>query len=66
MMSKKDFIAMADYIRTSDVKFKEGQLEVLAAFCKAQNSRFLRERWLGYIHGLNGPNGGKKSNAHHI
>lgn len=30
----------------------------LADFCKSQNGRFDRERWLGYIAGENGPNGG--------
>ena len=31
----------------------------LADFCAAQNPRFNRERWIGYIEGTNGPNGGK-------
>ena len=57
-MSKKDFIALADYIRTSDVAWTDTQLDILASFCKSQNGRFLRERWLGYIRGENGPNGG--------
>ena len=30
----------------------------LADFCQSQNSNFNRERWLGYIAGTNGPNGG--------
>lgn len=29
-MSKKDFIALADYIRTSAVPFTERQIEILA------------------------------------
>ena len=37
----------------------ETVLEQLADFCKSRNSRFLRDRWLGYIKGENGPNGGK-------
>jgi hypothetical protein len=31
----------------------------LADFCASQNPRFDRSRWLGYIAGENGPNGGK-------
>ena len=31
----------------------------LADFCQSQNSRFDRERWLAYIAGGCGPNGGK-------
>lgn len=33
-------------------------IECLASFCLAQNSSFNCERWLGYIAGANGPNGG--------
>ena len=33
--------------------------DMLADFCASQNSRFDRERWLGYIAGECGPNGGK-------
>ena len=57
-MSKKDFIALADQIRFSDLKWTPAQLGVLADFCKGQNSRFMRDRWLGYIAGTNGPSGG--------
>lgn len=32
--------------------------DALADFCQAQNAQFNRERWLGYIDGTNGPNGG--------
>jgi hypothetical protein len=64
-MSKKDFIALADYVRlhnkyvsSPDTEFNAGHLKVLADFCKAQNDNFLRERWLSYIAGECGPNGG--------
>ncbi len=63
-MSKKDFIALADAIRQHnrfehglDV-FNEKHISVLADFCQSQNPRFMRERWLGYIDGENGKNGG--------
>ena len=66
-MSKKHFIALADAIRehtyndtTVSHEFTDGQLEVLGDFCQAQNPNFNRDRWLGYIAGTNGKNGGKR------
>jgi hypothetical protein len=38
-------------------------IDILADFCKAQNRNFDRARWLGYIAGENGPNGGKVKRA---
>lgn len=32
----------------------------LADFCQAQNGNFNRERWLAYVAGTVGPNGGKR------
>lgn len=58
-MSKKDFIKLADYIRNSNEPFNEYQVARLADFCADGNPRFNRERWLGYIAGTNGKNGGK-------
>ncbi len=49
---------------TTDVRyadFNEAQIEALADFCQSQNPNFNRSRWLGYIAGTNGQNGG----AHH-
>jgi hypothetical protein len=73
-MSKKDLIALADAIRshnqsadnhslaqrgsTLNSPFTPVQLDTLADFCRSQNARFMRERWLGYISGENGKNGG--------
>jgi len=57
-MSKRNFIALADAIKTANVSFTSEQLEVLADFCKAQNGMFNRERWFGYIAGQCGPSGG--------
>jgi hypothetical protein len=63
-MTKKHFIALADAIKTATVTFSRAHLEVLADFCSAQNWRFQRHRWFGYIRGENGPNGGEiKSTA---
>ena len=62
-MSKKHFIALADTIRqvnadSSATPFTLYQIEQLADFCKTQNPRFNDSRWIGYIRGENGPNGG--------
>ena len=68
-MTKKHFIALADNIRAANETAKANDLEqyhfnptqinVLASFCEQQNPNFNRERWLGYIAGTNGKNGGK-------
>jgi len=58
-MSKKHFIALADAIRLAAVPFLDAQIEELADFCQSQNNQFNRERWLDYIAGKCGPNGGK-------
>ncbi len=66
-MSKKDFIALADVIKAARPNADEepemaGQWaymkEVLADFCEAQNPNFMRKRWMDYIAGKCGPNGG--------
>jgi hypothetical protein len=61
-MTKKNFIELADTIRIhnqySDTPFTPAQLDVIASFCKSQNSAFIKDRWLGYIAGENGPSGG--------
>jgi hypothetical protein len=74
-MSKKDFIAMADAIRTANQRskrangsftpehFSPANVAVLADFCQSQNPAFKRERWLGYIRGENGKNGGSIKTA---
>ena len=61
-MSKKHFIALADAIKngTALITLTQVQIEALADFCRAQNSNFNRDRWLGYIAGTNGKNGGKR------
>lgn len=67
-MSKKDFIDLADRVRfhnqlaeipgTHD-HFTPDQISFLAEFCKSQNPAFMRDRWLDYIAGKCGKNGGK-------
>jgi len=64
-MTKKHFIALADALRTLITSDDGSSVETaavyttLADFCAAQNPNFNRERWLGYIAGTNGKNGGK-------
>ena len=41
--------------------FHPAQIEALASFCASQNPNFNRERWLDYIAGKCGKNGGKVS-----
>jgi hypothetical protein len=66
-MSKKHFIALADAIRIHNnvfgafgERFTSQQIELLADFCKQQNPNFNRERWISYIAGECGPNGGTR------
>ncbi len=67
-MTKKHFIALADSIEehnrcakdnTSYTAFTTDQLSCLMDFCRHQNYNFNSERWLSYIAGTCGPNGGK-------
>ena len=60
-MTKKHFIRLAEYLRDTEgycEPFTERQLYYLARFCSEMNVRFDRSRWLGYIAGTCGPNGG--------
>lgn len=69
-MSKKDFIALADAIKEHNrvqpmyahrgiEKFNSEHINTLATFCAHSNGNFMRDRWLGYIAGTCGQNGGK-------
>lgn len=68
-MTKQHFVALADSIRAHNSAlahisgqaadtFTASQIAALADFCKAQNPAFKRDRWLSYIAGQCGPNGG--------
>lgn len=67
-MSKKDFIAIADAIRKANSAhggsiFDGYYIEMLAdCFAKA-NPRFKRARWIAYVNGECGPNGGAVKGA---
>lgn len=64
MMTRKDFIALADAIRGHNANckyrgpFDDGHLDTLERFCRERNPNFLPARWVNYIHGECGPNGG--------
>jgi hypothetical protein len=65
-MTKKHFIALANTIirsapadRSAQGTFSRDAILELADFCASQNPQFNRERWLAYIAGECGPNGGK-------
>ncbi len=58
-MSKKDFIALADFIKETDKYFDSTQIELLAGFFKDQNPNFDMFRWIDYINGKCGSSGGK-------
>ena len=62
-MTKKHFIALADTIRDYNSRypgvFTSEHIGVLGTFCDRQNPRFDRSRWVRYIAGECGPNGGK-------
>jgi hypothetical protein len=65
-MTRKQFVALADSIGehnrlakfNGENAFTVDQLAALARFCALENPRFKRERWLDYIAGRCGPNGG--------
>ena len=67
-MTKQNFISLAEAVRTHNViakhgnasSFTEDHLETLVSFCKQQNPAFMASRWLGYVNGENGPNGGRR------
>ena len=64
-MTKKHLIKLAEALagitRHDDgetVNF-DAVLDAVADFCKEQNPRFMRHRWIDYIKGNCGPCGGK-------
>ena len=66
-MTKKHFIAIADAIRehnmkisTQDKPFEWEHLATLADVFKRLNSDFMKERWIAYVNGQCGPNGGSR------
>lgn len=67
-MTKKHFIALADMIRAANERnkttgyppvFSDEAIGLIANHCASENPRFMRGRWLDYIAGKCGKNGGK-------
>lgn len=63
-MTKKHFIALADSLKDSTTgrdreAFTQSQIEHLADFFTKEFPKFNRERWIAYIKGECGKNGGK-------
>lgn len=63
---RQEFTAIGNSVNRTN-EFEVGRYEQwlvmrdsLADFCQSQNPAFNRERWLGYIAGTNGKNGGRK------
>ena len=61
-MTKQHFIALADAIKDHNLRnyspLNHEQIEMLCRFCATQNPNFKRDRWLDYIAGKCGKNGG--------
>ena len=64
-MTKQHFIALADWIRTERKTYfghrdyTDHVIESISIFLATQNPCFNRARWLDYVNGKCGPNGGK-------
>ena len=67
-MTKQDFIALADAIRSYNglasgdrgllTPFTTGQINALAHFCATRSRAFLPNRWMNYVEGKCTANGG--------
>lgn len=66
-MSKKHFIHLAELVRCANLnepgRFSDSAIRLLADWCASENSRFNRDRWLAFIRGECGPNGGRPRRA---
>jgi len=68
VMTKKHFIALADAVKEENNRcrfynlpetFNHDSIVTLGSFCLRQNSAFNQRRWLDYIAGKCGKNGGR-------
>jgi hypothetical protein len=63
-MTKKHFIALADHIKRENqgerLIFCSESIRSLSNFCASQNPQFNHGRWLDYVYGHAGKNGGTK------
>jgi hypothetical protein len=62
-MSKKDFIALADFIKEQNriglAPYSQEQIEAMANYLNTKYPNFMAGRWKEYIAGNCGKNGGK-------
>jgi len=58
-MTKKHFIALAEHIKRNRGLFSRESIETLADFLRSQNAQFKKDRWIEFIEGKCGQNGGK-------
>ena len=64
MMYRKQFVALAEEIKhhnriNPEHAFDAVQLASIMRFLKSENPQFNAERWVGFIAGENGANGGR-------
>jgi hypothetical protein len=61
-ITKKELIAIGGFMKekvgTPD-QFTIQQVHDMATFLRTRNQRFDRAKWIGFVTGANGPNGGK-------
>ena len=62
-MTKKHFIALADTLRPFKDEMSYEMKQAIINFCWLQNKEFKADRWIGYLEGSNGKNGGKVKQA---
>lgn len=61
MIHKQDLVGLADLVKGLPPNLSKRRLaEALADFLRGNNPNFDRQRWLDYVAGKSGPNGGKK------
>ena len=68
-MQKRHFITLANKLKGmhpscspvfDDIGAWHALVDSLADWCQSENPRFNRERWISYINGECGPNGGSR------
>jgi hypothetical protein len=58
-MSKKDFVALADHLKEYRDQVTPDIQLALICFCREANPNFMPDRWVNYLNGKCGKNGGK-------
>lgn len=58
-MTKKHFVALANALRPYRKEIPPDVLDAITRFCESQNPDFKKERWLKFLNGKCGVNGGQ-------